>query len=100
MKLGTNGWSGNYKVFSRLYHNSTSPSAPANGSTEFSTVTIGSSSSYTHIGSVSQYCLQTGVQWTYIIEVTYSSAPGCSIRVTFSGIGSGDVTVFAEEVLG
>lgn len=100
MKLGTNGWSGNYKVFSRLYHNSTSPSAPANGTTEFSTVTIGSSSSYTHIGSVSQYCLQTGVQWTYIIEVTYSSAPGCSIRVTFSGIGSGDVTVFAEEVLG
>lgn len=100
MKLGGNGWSGNYKVFSRLYHNSTSPSAPANGTTEFSTVTIGSSSSYTHIGSVSQYCLQSGVQWTYIIEVTYSSAPGCSIRVTFSGIGSGDVTVFAEEVLG
>lgn len=100
MKLGSNGWSGNYKVFSRLYHNSTSPSAPANGTTEFSTVTISSSSAYTHVGSVPQYMLQTGVQWTYIVEVTYSSSPGCSIRVTFSGIGSGDVTVFAEEVLG
>ena len=100
MKLGTNGWSGNYKVFTRLYHNSTSPSAPANGTTEFSTVTISSSSAYTHVGSVPQYMLQTNVQWTYIVEVTYSSAPGCSIRVTFSGIGSGDVTVFAEEVIG
>lgn len=100
MKLGQNGWSGNYKVFSRLYHNSTSPAAPANGTTEFSTVTIGSSTAYTHVGSVPQYMLQTGVQWTYIVEVTYSSAPGCSIRVTFSGMGSGDVTVFAEEVLG
>lgn len=99
MKLGPNGWTGDYKVFSRLYHNSTSPSAPDNGTTEFSTVNIGSSP-YTHIGSVSQYVLQTGVQWTYIVEVTYSAAPGCSIRVTFSGVGSGDVTVFAEEVLG
>lgn len=100
MKLGSNGWSGNYKVFSRLYHNSTSPSAPANGTTEFSRVTISSLNAYTHIGSVPQYMLQTGVQWTYIVEVTYSSSPGCSIRVTFSGVGSGDVTVFAEEVLG
>ncbi len=100
MKLGPNGWAGDYKVFTRLYHNSTSPSAPANGTTEFSTVNIGTSSTYTHIGSVSQYCLQTGVQWTYIVEVTYSAAPGCSIRVTFSGVGSTDVTAFAEEVLG
>lgn len=100
MKLGPNGWSGNYKVFTRLYHNSTSSSAPTNGTTEFSTVTLGSSSSYTHVGSVPQYMLQTNVQWTYIVEVTYSSSPGCSIRVTFSGLGSGDVTVFAEEVIG
>lgn len=100
MKLGPNGWTGNYKVFTRLYHNSTSASAPANGTTEFSTVTISSSTAYTHVGSVPQYMLQANVQWTYIVEVTYSSAPGCSIRVTFSGIGSGDVTVFAEEVLG
>lgn len=100
MKLGTNGWSGNYKVFTRLYHNSTYSGAPANGSTEFSTVTLGSSSAYTHIGYVPQYMLQANVQWTYIVEVTYSSAPGCSIRVTFSGLGSGDVTVFAEEVMG
>lgn len=100
MKLGTNGWSGNYKVFTRLYHNSTSPSAPPNGTTEFSTVTISSSTAYTHVGTVPQYMLQTNVQWTYIVEVTYSSAPGCSIRVTFSGLGSTDVTAFAEEVLG
>lgn len=100
MKLGPNGWSGDYKVFTRLYHNSTSASAPANGTTEFSRVTISSSTAYTHVGSVPQYMLQTNVQWTYIVEVTYSSAPGCSIRVTFSGIGSGDVTAFAEEVLG
>lgn len=100
MKLGPNGWSGNYKVFTRLYHNSTYSGAPANGSTEFSTVTLGSSSSYTHVGSVPQYMLQANVQWTYIVEVTYSSSPGCSIRVTFSGLGSGDVTVFAEEVMG
>lgn len=100
MKLGPSGWSGDYKVFTSLYHNSTSPSAPPNGTTEFSTVNIGTSSAYTNIGSVSQYVLQTGVQWTYIVEVTYSAAPGCSIRVTFSGIGSTDVTAFAEEVIG
>ena len=100
IKLGSNGWSGNYKVFTRLYHNSTSPSAPPNGTTEFSTVTISSSTAYTHVGYVPQYMLQTGVQWTYIVELTYSSAPGCSIRITFSGVGSSDVTAFAEEVLG
>lgn len=100
IKLGPNGWSGNYKVFTRLYHNSTSPSAPPNGTTEFSTVTISSSTSYTHVGYVPQYMLQTGVQWTYIVEVTYSAAPGCAIRITFSGLGSTDVTAFAEEVLG
>lgn len=100
MKLGPSGWTGSYKVFTRLYHNSTYSGAPANGSTEFSTVNIGSSSEYVHVGSVSQYMLQTNVQWTYIVEVTYSAAPGCSIRVTFSGLGSGDVTVFAEEVIG
>lgn len=100
MKLGSSGWTGNYKVFTRLYHNSSSSAAPANGSTEFSTVTISSSTAYTHVGSVPQYMLQANVQWTYIVEVTYSSSPGCSIRVTFSGIGAGDVTVFAEEVIG
>lgn len=100
MKLGPSGWTGDYKVFTRLYHNSTSTSAPNNGTTEFSTVNIGSSSAYVHVGSVPQYMLQTNVQWTYIVEVTYSAAPGCSIRVTFSGLGSGDVTVFAEEVIG
>lgn len=100
MKLGPNGWTGDYKVFTRLYHNSTSSAAPDNGTTEFTTVNIGSSSSYVHVGSVPQYMLQTNVQWTYIVEVTYSAAPGCSIRVTFSGLGSGDVTVFAEEVIG
>ena len=100
VRLGPSGWSGSYKVFTRLYHNSTSPSAPANGTTEFSTVNLTSSTTYTHVGSVSQYCLQTGVQWTYIIEITYSAAPGCSVRYTFSGIGSSDVTLFAEEVIG
>ena len=100
VRLGPSGWSGSYKVFTRLYHNSTSPSAPANGTTEFSTATLNSSSEYTHVGYVPQYMLQTGVQWTYIVELTYSAAPGCSVRYTFSGIGSTDVTLFAEEVIG
>lgn len=100
VRLGPSGWSGSYKVFTRLYHNSTSPSAPANGTTEFSTVNLTSSTTYAHVASVSQYMLQTGVQWTYIVEMTYSAAPGCSVRYTFSGIGSSDVTLFAEEVIG
>lgn len=100
VRLGPSGWSGSYKVFTRLYHNSTSPSAPPNGTTGFSTVNLTSSTTYANVGSVSQYCLQTGVQWTYIVEITYSAAPGCSVRYTFSGIGSSDITLFAEEVIG
>ena len=95
-KIGAGGWTGDYKVFTRLYHNSTSTSAPASGSTMFGPVTLGSE--YINIGSVSQYLLMTGVQWTYIIELAYSASPGRSLRLTISGIGSTDITYFAEEI--
>ena len=95
-KIGAGGWNGDYKVFTRLYHNSTSTSAPASGSTMFGPVTLGSE--YINIGSVSQYLLMTGVQWTYIIELAYSASPGRSLRLTISGIGSTDITYFAEEI--
>lgn len=95
-KVNTGGWTGDYKVFTRLYHNSTSTSAPASGSTMFGPVTLGSE--YINIGSVSQYLLMTGVQWTYIIELAYSASPGRSLRLTISGIGSTDITYFAEEI--
>jgi len=97
VKIGTGGWTGSYKVFTRLYHNSTSASAPDNGTTDFSTVTL-NSSDFTFVGSVPQYLLQTGVQWTYIVEVAYSASPGRSVRFTMSGIGSTDITFLAEEI--
>lgn len=97
VKLGTGGWTGSYKVFTRLFHNANNPSAPPNGTTEFSTVTLGASD-FTYVGSVPQYLLQTNVQWTYIVEVAYSSQPGRSVRFTMSGIGSTDITFLAEEI--
>lgn len=96
-KIGTGGWNGDYKVFTRLYHDSTSASAPASGSTSFGTVTLGTN--YTAIGSVSQYLLMTETtHWTYIVELAYSASPGRSLRLTISGIGSTDITYFAEEI--
>lgn len=97
VKLGTGGWTGSYKVFTRLYHNANNPSAPPNGTTDFSTVSL-LSADFAYVGSVPQYLLQTGVQWTYIIEVAYSSNPGRSVRFTISGIGSTDITFLAEEI--
>lgn len=97
VKLGTGGWTGSYKVFTRLFHNSTSSSAPDNGTTEFSTVTL-NASDFTFVGSVPQYMLQTNVQWTYIVEVAYSASPGRSVRFTLSGIGASDITFLAEEI--
>ena len=97
VKLGTGGWTGSYKVFTRIYHNSTSPSAPDNGTTDFSTVSL-LSSDFAYVGSVPQYLLQTDVHWTYIIELAYSSQPGRSVRFTISGIGSTDITFLAEEI--
>lgn len=97
VKTGTSGWTGSYKVFTRLYHNSTNQSAPPNGTTEFSTVTI-VSGDFAYVGSVPQYLLQTNVQWTYIIELAYSDQPGRSVRFTISGIGSTDITFLAEEI--
>lgn len=96
-KIGTSGWTGNYKVFTRLYHNSTQTSAPANGTTDFGTVNI-VGTEYTQVGIVPQYMLQSGTQWTYIIELTYSNQPGRSVRFTVSGIGSTDITFLAEEI--
>lgn len=95
-KVADGGWTGDYKVFTRLYHNSTSSSAPPSGSIELGPVTLGSN--YINIGTVSQYLLMTGVQWTYIIELAYSASPGRSLRLTISGIGSTDITYFAEEI--
>lgn len=97
VKLGTGGWTGSYKVFTRLFHNANNESAPPNGTTDFSTVSL-LSTDFAYVGSVPQYLLQTGVQWTYIIEVTYSSQPGRSARFTISGIGSTDITFLAEEI--
>lgn len=97
VKLGTGGWTGSYKVFTRIYHNADNPSAPTNGTTDFSTVTLGASD-FTYVGSVPQYLLQTNVQWTYIVELAYSSQPGRSVRFTMSGIGSTDITFLAEEI--
>lgn len=97
MKLTPNGWSGSYKLFTILYHNSSQTSAPVSGTTSFSTVTLGGES-YVEIGLVPQYMLQSGTQWTYIIEVTYSGSTGRSIRITVSGIGSSDITFLGEEI--
>ena len=97
VKVGTGGWTGSYKVFTRLFHNSTSSSAPDNGTTEFSTVSL-TASDFTFVGSIPQYMLQTNVQWTYIIEVAYSNSPGRSVRFTLSGIGASDITFLAEEI--
>jgi len=96
-KIANGGWSGNYKVFTRLYHNSTQPSAPASGTTEFGTANL-VGTEYVQVGIVPQYMLQTGTQWTYIIELTYSNQPGRSVRFTISGIGSTDITFLAEEI--
>ena len=96
-KIGTQGWTGSYKVFTRLYHNSTQTSAPANGTTEFSTVNL-IGSEFTYVGSVPQYMLQTGTQWTYIIELSYCNQPGRSVRFTIAGIGASDITFLAEEI--
>ncbi len=96
VKIGTGGWTGSYKVFTRLYHNANNPSAPPNGTTDFSTVSL--TSEFAYVGSVPQYLLQTNVQWTYIVELAYSSGPGRSVRFTMSGIGSTDITFLAEEI--
>lgn len=95
-KIGAGGWNGDYKVFTRTYHNSTSSSAPVSGTTSFRTVTLGIN--YVNLASVSQYLLMTGVQWTCIIDLAYSASPGRSLRLTISGIGSTDITYFAEEI--
>lgn len=97
VKLGTQGWYGSYKVFTRLYHNSTQTSAPPSGTTSFSTVTIGAND-FVEFGTVPQYMLQTGTQWTYIAELAYSANPGRSVRFTVSGISSTDITYIAEEI--
>lgn len=96
VKIGTSGWNGDYKVFTRTYHNSSSSSAPESGTTTFGTLTLGSN--YVNLASVSQYLLMTGVQWTCIIDIAYSASPGRSLRLTISGIGSTDITYFAEEI--
>lgn len=96
VKIGTSGWNGDYKVFTRTYHNSSSSSAPESGTTTFGTLTLGSN--YVNLASVSQYLLMTGVQWTCIIDLAYSASPGRSLRLTISGIGSTDITYFAEEI--
>lgn len=96
VKIGTSGWNGDYKVFTRTYHNSGSSSAPESGTTTFGTLTLGSN--YVNLASVSQYLLMTGVQWTCIIDLAYSASPGRSLRLTISGIGSTDITYFAEEI--
>ena len=97
VKVGMHGWSGSYKVFTRLYHNSTQTSAPASGTTTFDTVTL-TSTDFEEVGLVPQYMLQSGTQWTYIIELAYSNSPGRSVRLTLSGIGSSDITFLAEEI--
>lgn len=96
-KIASGGWSGNYKVFTRLYHNSTQPSAPPSGTTEFGTVNL-VGTEYVQVGIVPQYMLQSGTHWTYIIELAYSNQPGRSVRFTISGIGSSDITFLAEEI--
>lgn len=96
-KVGTGGWSGSYKVFTVLYHNSTQTSAPASGTTTFDTVTL-TGTEFEEVGLVPQYMLQSGTQWTYIIELAYSNSPGRSVRFTLSGIGSSDITFLAEEI--
>lgn len=97
VKLGSQGWHGSYKVFTRLYHNSTQSSAPPSGTTSFRTVTIGAND-FVEFGTVPQYMLQTGTQWTYIVELAYSANPGRSVRFTVSGISSTDITYIAEEI--
>lgn len=97
VKLGLHGWSGSYKVFTQLYHDSTNGSASPNGTTSFSTVNI-TSTDYTYVGSVEQYMLQTGVNWRYVIELNYSSQPGRSVRFTIRGIGASNITFCAEEI--
>lgn len=97
LKAGTQGWVGTYKVFTRLYHNSEQTSAPPNGTTNFSTVTI-TGTDFVEVGIVPQYMLQTGTQWTYIVEACYANSPGRSVRLTLSGVGSSDITFLAEEI--
>lgn len=96
-KIGTQGWTGTYKVFTRLYHNSTQTSAPPNGTTDFTTVTL-TGTEFVEVGMVPQYMLQSGTQWTYIVELAYSGSSGRSVRFTISGIGSSDITFLAEEI--
>lgn len=97
LKVTANGWSGTYKIFTRLYHDSTQTSAPASGTTEFMTATI-TGTEFTEVGLVPQYMLQSGTQWTYIVEACYAANPGRSIRLTLSGIGSSDITFLGEEI--
>lgn len=97
VKIASGGWSGNYKVFTRLYHNSIQTSAPASGTTSFGTVNL-VGTEYAEVGIVPQYMLQSGTHWTYIIELAYSNEPGRSVRFTISGIGSSDITFLAEEI--
>lgn len=95
-KTGESGWVGSYKSLIRIYHNSASDSAPTSGSAAIGTVTLGTD--YVSIGSVSQYVLTAGVQWTYIIELAQSASPGRGLRLTVSGLGSSDITWMAEEI--
>lgn len=95
-KTGSSGWVGSYKSLTRIYHNSTSESAPTSGSATLGTVTLGTD--YASIGSVSQYLLAAGVQWTCVIELAQSASPGRGMRLTVSGIGSSDITWMTEEI--
>lgn len=97
VKVGSQGWTGSYKVFTRLYHNSTQTSAPPSGTTSFDTATL-TGTDFEEVATVPQYMLQTGTQWTFIVELAYSSNPGRSVRFTISGIGSTDITFIAEEM--
>lgn len=95
-KIGALGFAGSYKSLIRIFHDSTSDSAPTSGSAAIGTVTLGTD--YVSIGSVSQYVLTAGVQWTYITELAQSASPGRGLRLTVSGIGSTDITWMAEEI--
>lgn len=95
-KTGDSGWLGSYKSLIRIFHNSSSDLVPTSGSTAIGTVTLGVD--YVSIGSVSQYLLTGGTQWTYIVELAQSASPGRGLRLTVSGTGSTDITWMAEEI--
>lgn len=96
VKITANGWGGAYKAFTRIYHNLTQSGVPASGSASFEAVTL--TTDYARVGFVSQYLLTSSARWTAIIELAYAANPGRTLRLTLSGVGSGDITYFAEEV--